>query len=302
MAKHKYIDKAFRSATLEVIKVANKIVEEYVNQGFDLTLRQLYYQMVARGYIENSDRSYKNLGNTINDARLAGLIDWRYIVDRTRNLRVNPHWNSPASIIRSAAASYQIDKWIDQPFRVEVWIEKDALIGVIAGICAALDVPYFACRGYTSQSEMWSAGQRLLLHRARNQTPVILHLGDHDPSGIDMTRDIIDRLEMFAGEVKVERLALNMDQVETYNPPPNPAKLSDTRADAYIAEFGWSSWELDALDPITISRLIENAVNSFRDAGLWAEKVAEERIGLELLESVSDNWTALVDFLESSQE
>lgn len=299
MPKICYIKKNFRPATLQLIAIANNIIDEYAAQGFDLTLRQLYYQLVARGYIENSERSYKNVGSTIDDARLAGLIDWNRIVDRTRNLRSNGHFNNPAHIMKAAVASFQIDKWSRQPHRVEVWVEKDALIGVVEVAARRLDVPYFACRGYTSQSEMWAAAQRLRTWRRASQTPVILYLGDHDPSGIDMTRDVLDRMALFAGGMQVERLALNWDQVEMYNPPPNPAKLTDSRAEGYIARFGMSSWELDALDPTTIAGLIETAVISFRDEDLWDEAVEEEQEGIRLLTEASDRWEDVAEFLQS---
>lgn len=297
MPKIAYIEKSFRKSTLATIATANAIIEEYAAQGFDLTLRQLYYQMVARGYIENSQRSYKNFGNAIDDARLAGLIDWDYIVDRTRNLRGNGHFRDPSHIMAAVANSFRIDKWARQPYRVEVWVEKDALIGVIEVACRRLDVPFFACRGYTSQSEMWGAAQRLIRWRQAGQTPVILHLGDHDPSGIDMTRDIVDRLTLFAGGIPVDRLALNWEQVERFNPPPNPAKLEDTRAEAYVARFGLSSWELDALDPTTIASLIETAVAGFRDDNLWAEAVEEEEEGLGLLQEAAARWEEVADYL-----
>ena len=299
MPKIAYIDKKLQKATLATIATANEIIEEYAAQGYDLTLRQLYYQMVARGYIENSERSYKNFGNTIADGRLTGLIDWDRIVDRTRNLRENSHFDSPAEIMQAVVASYQNDKWERQPYRVEVWVEKDALIGVLDGVCRDLDVPYFSCRGYTSQSEMWAAGRRLIHWRDRGQTPVILHLGDHDPSGIDMTRDIIDRLTLFSGDIELERLALNWDQVEQYNPPPNPTKLTDARAEGYVARFGLESWELDALDPATISTLIEDAVGRFRDEDLWNEAVEEEQAGLAELETASHRWQDVSRFLQN---
>lgn len=302
MPKIEYIKKNFRAVTLDIIGTANKIITEYEEQGFYLTLRQLYYQMVARNYIENSERSYKNFGNVIDDGRLAGLIDWERIVDRTRNLRTNSHFRDPAQVMRAAYQSYHLDKWAHQPYRVEVWIEKDALIGVIEGVCNRLDVPFFACRGYTSQSEMWSCAQRFLYWRERGQTPVILHLGDHDPSGIDMTRDIIDRLDLFAGDIKVERLALNYDQVEQYHPPPNPAKLTDSRVGAYIARFGMSSWELDALEPNVISSLIENAVSQFRDPGLWSETVEREKLDLVQINQAADRWLDIVAYLEHGNE
>ena len=88
-------------------------------QGYELTLRQAYYQLVARGYIPNNERSYKNIGNLINDGRLAGLIDWHSITDRTRNLRSNSHWDNPADVIASARYSYLLNKWDGQPNYVE---------------------------------------------------------------------------------------------------------------------------------------------------------------------------------------
>lgn len=149
-----YVEKRFNPATLDVIARANEIIAEYAEQGFALTLRQLYYQFVARALLRNKQTEYKRLGSIVNDARLAGLIDWDHIQDRTRNLLSNSHWTDPAEIIDSAARSFEVDKWTGQEWRPEVWIEKDALLGVIEGVCVELDVPFFSCRGYTSQSEM----------------------------------------------------------------------------------------------------------------------------------------------------
>ena len=289
----KYVNKRFNHSSRVLIDLANTIIADYQSQGFDLTLRQLYYQLVSRAVIKNDDKEYKRLGSVINDARLAGLVDWNAIVDRTRNLRDLGHWNTPADIIKSASYSFAVDKWANQAFRPEVWIEKDALTGVIAGVCNELDVPFFSCRGYTSQSEMWSAGQRLQGHLRTRHNPLILHLGDHDPSGMDMSRDITERLKMFMGGTKFERLALNMDQIEQYNPPPNPAKLTDSRCTAYIAEFGDSSWELDALDPKAIAKLIRDAVMNVRHEPSWAASVEVEQAGIRKLQAVSEQWSQI---------
>lgn len=284
MPKIEYVDKKFTAGSLKLIQIANDIITDYRAQGFDLTLRQLYYQFVSRNVIPNKQKEYNRLGSVINDARLAGLIDWNAIVDRTRFLRSNAHWTSPADIIRSSADQYQIDKWEGQEHRVEVWIEKDALIGVIEPICDKLDLPYFSCRGYTSQSEMWQAAQRLIRHSRGTPMakPVIIHLGDHDPSGKDMSRDIQDRLDLFmegraVKHVRVERVALNMNQIEEYNPPPNPAKITDSRARAYIEQYGSESWELDALDPKVIAKLISDTVAQYRDDKLWNKRVRLEK-------------------------
>jgi hypothetical protein len=132
---------------------------------------------------------------------------------------------------------------------------------------------------------------------------VILHLGDHDPSGKDMSRDIVERLELFTGEkVQFERLALNMDQVEQYDPPPNPAKITDSRASAYIAEFGDESWELDALDPTVLSELVEGAVFSFRDTSLWEREEYLEESERSSLEKAAANWDRVQKYLERKRE
>lgn len=290
MPKITYKTQSFHAGTLAIVNQANAIIAEYARQGFDLTLRQLYYQFVARDIIKNTMKEYKRLGSIINDARLGGLIDWDSITDRTRNLRWNSHWDSPQDVLRGAARGYRIDKWFFQPYRPEVWIEKDALVGVLEAVCPDLDVPFFSCRGYTSQSEMWRAAMRLKLWKDNGQTPIILHLGDHDPSGCDMTRDIEERLDMFIGTVEVKRLALTMDQVEEYHPPPNPAKMTDSRVQEYLDLYGDESWELDALDPPTITALITDAVMDIRDEEEWAKSKKREDTERAQLSAVSANW------------
>jgi hypothetical protein len=295
-----YRDKSFSRGSLAVIDTARQICAEYQRQGFDLTLRQLYYQFVARGFLANKDTEYKRLGNIINDARLAGLLDWDYIVDRTRNLRGLAHWDEPSSVIDSAAYGYQTDRWANQAHRVEVWIEKDALIGVIAGACNRLDVPFFSCRGYTSQSELWGAGQRLARYSRLGQDPVVIHLGDHDPSGIDMTRDIGDRLALFGATVEVRRIALNMNQVETYDPPPNPAKLTDARANGYITRYGNQSWELDALDPATLDALITATIDYYRDPDQWETDTDAMEVDRDLLNQAANRWDEIAAYLDDN--
>lgn len=268
--------KDFKDSSLETIRQAIEIIDEYQEQGYILTLRQLYYQFVARALCPNTTQEYKRLGGIVSDARLAGLIDWDSIEDRTRKLEKNLHLRSPMHAIELIRAQYLIDMWSNQTTRVEVWIEKQALTGIIEEVCDRLDVPYFACRGYVSQSEQYSAGKRMARnYEKKDQYTVILHLGDHDPSGMDMTRDNFDRLNMFVhgqGNVDVVRIALNMDQVEEYSPPPNPVKLTDSRSKPYQAEYGDESWELDALEPSMLVQLIEDHVLEYRDEELWEER------------------------------
>lgn len=298
MPKIQYKEIKFRQNSLDLINLVNQVVGEYEAQGYELTLRQTYYQLVARGYIPNNERSYKNVGNLINDGRLAGLIDWYSITDRTRYLRGNSHWEKPADVIASAKYSYLLDKWQGQPNYVEVWVEKDALVDIVGQACDPIDTPYFSCRGYTSQSEMWSAARRFLRQNHREQR-VIIHLGDHDPSGIDMTRDIQERLNMFGADVYVKRVALTMNQIDQYNPPPNPAKLSDSRCHAYMEQFGDESWELDALEPKVITDLIRCEVTAFRDDVIYQAVCDREDREKKELQMLVDSYDEAVAYLKS---
>ena len=297
-----YVPKSFRPDTKTRIDQANEIIAEYQAQGFKLTLRQLYYQFVSRDLIPNTVQSYKSLGDVVNDGRLAGLIDWDAIEDRTRNLRSSPHWSSPRSIVRACADQFAVDLWDKQENYVEVWIEKDALVGVIEGICTELDVPYFACRGYTSQSEMWGAAQRLIEREKAGKRTFIIHLGDHDPSGIDMTRDIQDRLELFGSTAVIHRIALVFDQIKQYNPPPNPAKTTDARYQSYADKYGDESWELDALEPSVIVDLIREAVQDRIDWDAWEEALKRQKTGREQLGKVSRRWDNVVEYLGNGSD
>jgi hypothetical protein len=297
MPRIRYENKNLGSETLEMIEKVNAIIATYQAQGYDMTLRQVYYQLVSKDWIPNQPREYDRLGRIISDGRRAGLIDWHAIVDRTRNLKSIQHWDSPTEIIDAVRDSYRRDKWATQPYRVEVWIEKDALAGVFQRICNELDVPYFACRGYPSDSETWAAAQRFGGYIAEGQRPIILHFGDHDPSGIDMTRDIEEKMALFgAYGVDVRRLALTMEQVEEFSPPPNPAKTRDPRFKSYQDEFGDESWELDALRPDTLAGMVRDEINDLLDDEEWDKIEAEEEAERDVLAAVANNWDAVKKF------
>lgn len=275
--KQKYQSFPFQKPTLALIGVLNAIVDEYAEAGFVLTVRQLYYQMVARGIIPNNEKSYKKICRTVNDAKLAGLIDWESLEDRTRRFTTRSRWSGAASIIESAANSFHMDMWRNQNTRVCCIIEKEALYGVFAGVCHDLDVPLLSARGYPSGSVLREFGKYTML-RQRQYDWVILHFGDHDPSGIDMSRDLEERMKMFCEysvTLDFKRIALNMDQIEEYGPPPNPAKSTDSRFTEYYNNYGDESWELDALDPRMLQNLAEENIRKYIDADSWAEREAE---------------------------
>lgn len=284
-----YTFKNLDKNTLALVSAANQIIREYHPQS--LTIRQIFYQFVGRGLLPNDKRSYGLIQSIVKKGRLNGLISWTAIEDRTRGLvGLEYETKGPIGAIEGVKNKYRCDLWARQPIRPEIWIEKDALIGVIGDICVDLRVDYFACRGYSSLSEQWRAGRRLANYIIKGQRPIVFHLGDHDPSGIDMTRDNARQLARFAGvPVQVTRLALNWDQIQRYTPPPNYAKVSDSRATEYISRYGTSCWELDALDPKVIVELIRNAVEQVRDEKIWEESLSEESEDLETLDEIIQN-------------
>ena len=299
MSAEVFITQRMHAATLDVVEQANVIIAEYLAQGFALSLRQLFYQMVSRALLDNSFKEYKRLGVIVRDGRNGGLIDWDAIEDRARIVNTHSSWDSPADIIGSAADSYKTDWWRDQRYRPEVWIEKNALIGVIEGVCTDLRVPYLATIGNNSQTLQHQAGKRFAQYFGQGLIPVVLHLADHDPNGIDMTRDVRDRLALYARQpVEVRRVALNLDQVRQHNPPPNFAKESDTRFEGYVKTFGTREcWELDALSPTVIADLIRDEIEALIDWPEWNAAQAEEARGRKLLQDAAEKWAKVEKLL-----
>jgi hypothetical protein len=299
MACEAFSDYRPQRATMVVIDQANAIIAEYLEQGLKLTLRQLFYQFVARALLENLFGNYKRLGRIVCEARDGGFIDWDAMEDRVREVYFHSAWPSPAARVRAAARAYAEDLWRGQLYRPEVWIEKAALLGVIKAVCDELRVPYFATIGNSSQTLLYDAGKRFADHLDQGLTPLVLHLADHDPNGIDMTRDLRERLARYArADIEVRRIALTMEQVQLYAPPPNPAKEDDKRLPAYVREFGTSDcWELDALSPTVIADLIRSEVTGLIDQDAWDAAVADEERNRGLLDRAAANWTKVEKLL-----
>lgn len=277
--KYAYIEKRFTSSSMRMIEQANGIIEAYRAQGYRLTLRQLYYQMVKANLIPNWMKSYKRLASIINDARWAGYVDWAAIEDRARNTVEVSTWENPAQIVRAAIDSYREDLWKTQPVHLEVMCEKDAVSNIVTPVCRSFGVPFTANRGYPSASLLYEVDGRFHKAAAENKDIHIIYLGDHDPSGLDMDRDILERLSLFSEssyDPEVERIALTYEQVEDWRLPPNPAKLSDSRASGYVSEFGSSSWELDAIEAAELSRIVREKIKQVIDEELWEEAEAEQ--------------------------
>lgn len=289
-----YKEMNLRDDTYRTIHLINQIIDNYQAQGFTLSVRQLYYQLVARALIENTEQSYKRIASIINDGRMCGLIDWDAIEDRNRDIEVRGRWSSGSEIIQASAQSFHMDMWLNQSERVFVIVEKAALAGVLDGVCRKYDVPLLAARGYPSVSIV----RELVLQHIEpaltaDQIPVVLHLGDHDPSGIDMTRDLDERIKTFADfdlygvDFDVTRIALTMRQIDEKNPPPNPAKTTDSRFREYRKRYGVESWELDALEPAYLVDLVQRHILKSVNQEKWEERKTEIEAIRERLEDVA---------------
>ncbi len=300
--KEKFKDKNFQGDAYSLIKLCDEIITEYLNQCLHLTLRQLYYQFVSRDLFpedrkwswngakwvrdpngtKNAEPNYKWLGTVLSEARLAGLLDWSAIEDRIRVPAVPSEWENLGEIIDSVLYSYRLPRWKGQSYYIELWVEKDALAGVLSPLARQYHVTMMVNRGYSSQSAMYEASKRFLKHAGEyggsleGEKLVLLYLGDFDPSGEDMVRDIQDRLDMFGVAVDVRKIALTLAQVKKYNPPPNPAKIKDPRAGEFIEKYGASSWEVDAINPNELRRIITKSIEGCMDKDIMSQIVDQE--------------------------
>lgn len=278
MSCEAFIAKRFSLEATERIDTSIRIIETYTEMGLRLTLRQLFYQHVAHHGLPNSEKSYKGLGKLISDARLAGLIDWEAIEDRGRQPDVPAQWESIESLVDIASRQFRLPRWASQNIYVELWVEKQALAGVLEPVAHKHHVTLMVNKGYSSQSAMYASAERI--REQGKDECVVLYLGDHDPSGEDMVRDIRERLAMFLRDdvaLEVYKVALTLFQIRQYDPPPNPAKITDPRAAAYIQKFGDESWEVDALDPPVLVALIESAIRQHIDSEALEDVLEDER-------------------------
>lgn len=269
------------------LDLVNSILEEYAQDGYVLTLRQLYYQLVSRDVIPNKQVEYTRLSNILKKGRMAGIVDWDAIEDRIRKPQL-PYWVSGINdAMEDTIEQYRLNRMKGQNHYIEVWVEKDALSSILSRVTRKYGIRLMVNRGYSSISAMYDAYGRFD-YWGEDKELTILYFGDHDPSGldIDMIRDIGKRMYDFDGmDVDVVPVALTMEQIRKFNPPPNPTKVSDPRADWYISEWGHTSWELDALPPNELIRLAEQEVTSRIDLDIYNRVMENEESDKETMRS-----------------
>ena len=293
-----------------LVQDIKKIVDELSAAGHKLTLRQLYYQLVSKDLIPNHVTVYKKLGKVLDDCRYSGQIDWDAIEDRGR-IPFLPYWVlGVEDAIQDTINRYRLNRQKGQSVHVEMWTEKDAISGILKKVTNPYHVRLAVNKGYTSSSALYRAYRRFLRIINQGAKVIVLYFGDHDPSGINMVSDIKRRISNFLhkGEqsktgvwkdmesiddvFQICRIGLTMDQVKTYNLPPNPAKMSDPRAKEYVMKYGKLSWEVDALSPDVLMQIVSESIEDIIDIDMYNDMRTQETSDKKTLEDMMEGQSA----------
>ncbi len=287
LTKIDYTNTSIHASTRSLLDKIIPIIKDYEERGYRMTVRQLYYQLVSRNIVTNEISSYQKTSKVLTTGRMHGLIDWNMIVDRIRVPIMPSQFYTLGLFIHAVKRSYRRHRWDDQENYVEVMVEKEALVGILGPITDKYHVSLLVNKGYASASAMHDVAIRMQQHSDEKRC-YILYMGDHDPSGIDMVRDIRDRLETFGQKPTIQRIALTEEQIKQYDPPPNPAKKSDPRSKGYYEKYGDSSWELDALDPQVLASILEDNIKKYLDEEKYNAVIQKEDQEKDALEKLTD--------------
>ena len=244
--------------THNLIETAKEILVEL----HPMTVRQVYYQLVSRQVIKNDRGQYQAVSNALVYARREGYIPWGWIEDRLRRPHHVSMWSGLPEFAETCRRAYRRDVWDTQPDYLEIWLEKDALSGIFEDVLNPYGVTLNVGRGYDGWDSIHNAAIRFM---EKTSVPTVLYFGDFDPSGEDMVRSLIKRLESLGSRPEVVKIALTYDDILRYELPPDFAKKTDTRTAAFVAEHGDIAVELDALPPAVLRDRLEDEVSSRMD-------------------------------------
>jgi hypothetical protein len=246
--------KRHRSTKAEVEERRRELYE-IVSAMEPITVRGVFYQASVRGLVEKAEFGYRKAQTDLTLMRKAGELPYNWIADNTRWQRKPRTFDSVEEALQDTAKLYRKNLWRDANSYVEIWLEKDALTGVIYPVTSMFDVPLMVARGYASLSFLHSAAEYI---STLTVPAYIYHLGDYDPSGVNAGEKIEETLSELAPDAEIifERLAVTPDQIRDWNLPTRPTKKSDTRS----KNFGAISVELDAIDPNRLRRLVQKAI------------------------------------------
>lgn len=274
-------------ATTRIIEAAAEILAA----EFPMTLRQCFYRLVSMEIIQNTRRDYQALSRILTKARGDGRIEYEWLVDRSRPLYSVNVFENPAEYAEAVKRSYRKDYWRLQPNYVEVWTEKDSVIGSIEPVTEELGVTVRVGRGFLSTTKAHEIAE----HFAEISKPIhVFYLGDFDPSGVEIERDAHERVRAQGfTEFRLQRLAIHKEDISAFSLPPLRVKDSDSRSDSFKSKHGHEAVELDALPVEELRRRIREAVTGLIDRNLWDRAVHVERVELDSILSSMAMWKTL---------
>jgi hypothetical protein len=226
-----------------------------------MTVRQLFYRLVSQGVIAKTEAEYKQtVIRLTGQMRLAGRIPFGWIADNTRWMRKPRTHSSLEEALEHTARTYRRSVWDDQDAYVEIWLEKDALAGVLCGVTEKWDVPLMVTRGFASLSFLYEAADAI---EAEGKPAFLYYFGDHDPSGLDIPRAVEARLREFAPEADIsfERVAVTPEQIEELELETRPTKKTDSRSKNFVGE----SVEVDAIEPRRLKQICRECIEQHID-------------------------------------
>jgi len=265
-----------RRSTKAEVEVRREALLDIIDDGKPMTVRQVFYQATVCGLVEKAETGYSKVQTDLTLMRRNGVLPYDWLADNTRWQRKPRTFNSVEDALKATAAFYRKNLWADADCYVEIWLEKDALAGVIYPITSMYDVPLMVARGYASLSFLYSAAGVIDQLGLECSIPTyIYHFGDFDPSGVNAGEKIEETLREMApnAEIHFERIAVTEEQIAEWNLPTRPTKASDTRSKG----FGNISVELDAIEPNRLRALVQETIEQHLPPDQFAVlKVAEK--------------------------
>lgn len=252
---------------------------EFEEQKPPMTVRQMFYRMSSTGVVDKTENGYRQVQYALTAMRRAGAIPFEWLADNTRWVRRPRTYDNLNDAMQQMQKFYRRALWANQPEYIEIWLEKDALAGVLYDVTEEYDVPLYVTRGYPSLSYLHNAAEAL---QKITKPITIYHFGDYDASGQDAARSIQEGLHEFGARFKFIRKAVTLEQIGSLNLQTRPAKTSDPRA----ARHGAIAVELDAIPPAQLRQLVREVIESHidQDALDFARQVEQQE------KSVIDDW------------
>ncbi len=267
------------------------------------TVRAVCYRLFVAGHIANMSKGQTDkVSRVLVAARETGRVPWEWVVDENRAAERLNMWDNPEQILRATVRQYRKDYWQDQPRVIEVWSEKGTVRGTLAPVLDAYGITLRVLGGFSSATQLHDAA----LEQASSDKPTtILYVGDRDPSGMSMSaRDIPGRLARFGGTAELVRLAISREQIAEHGLPGFPAatKSGDPRHDWFVANYGHTCWELDALPPPVLREVVEDAILCRLDGTRWERARMVEAAEIESMKGFFAGWMAQREQIQAGTE